>query len=67
MNFDRNLNEHHGNPSFKKLLYKILAGAFLIFLLLFLMNFIVKNQVSSLIQAKGISEIEKSAPQNANQ
>lgn len=67
MNFDKNPQQHAPTKkSVSSLLLKFLGAGILIFFLLFMMNKVVKNEVSTLIEQKNISTQTKSLESNRN-
>lgn len=69
MNFDRDLHKHPHNGSQKntaKRFMMLFGGIILVFLLFFIMNNIVKTEVSALIQNKINIEKDKSLPVTPN-
>lgn len=69
MNFDQNNRQSlNANPAKKgrNLLLKLIGGFILIFLLLFIMNYVVKSEVSALIEKNAIIVDEKPLPINSN-
>ena len=70
MNFDheRFSQKVHQSPKKRSSLWllKLLGAGILVFFLLFVMNKVVKKEVSSLIEQKNISSATKSLPINPN-
>lgn len=68
MNFDKNSHQTAKTPkkSGHRFLLKIIGAGILIFFLLFMMNKIVKKEVSTLVEQKNILSSQKSLETNSN-
>ncbi len=68
MNFDKNSHQaaKTAQKSGSRFFLKIIGAGILIFFLLFMMNKVVKNEVSTLIEQQNISLPQKSLEPNSN-
>jgi len=68
MNFDKNIhqNAQTSQKPVSRFFLKIIGAGILIFFLLFMMNKIIINEVSTLVKQKNISNPQKSLEPNSN-